>query len=192
MDDRNAVEIVSWLLVTRQDNYNRQQIAMKKNFPLTSCFSSGSGNKEELKSSFSFLSKEFPPDIFLMNLDYYQSKSEKITFRVNNLRQKKVFEFFDEPQLQQGFFPYSELYQELSLHNLFSKDIQLSAVEERSLSLNRKVEDCKRHHWHELSESMHDFKTGDTLFEQTGPVTNKVVPLPPLSIRSFFIMLTKN
>lgn len=188
MDDKNTVEIVSWLLVTKNDNYQRQQIAMRRNFPLTTSFSHiTKAQADFLKPSASFLSKDFPPDIFLMNFDYNDKTSNDIVFRVNNLRQKKVYDLADQ-STQASFY---ELYQELSLNNIFSKN-KITNIEERTLTLNQKVDECKRHHWHDITETIHDFKSGDILFDETGPITSKnLVSLPPLGIRSFFMNLEK-
>lgn len=186
MDDKNRVEMTSWLLVTPEDNYLRQQWAMRANFapalvqlPPTNA----------LRSQRAFLSGSLPDSVFLTNLEYYTVDEETVTLRVNNLRQNAPFE------MQQGAAGRGAgaLEQTISLARLFAQggEAHLMGLEERSLSLNQPAQACKRHHWHDEEEvDFHPFRYGDIL----PPVPHafqQEFTLTPLAIRSFFAHFAK-
>ena len=186
MNDQERVEIQSWLLVTNEDNYRRQQIAMCKNFALQ--IVGGTGEPLVGTGTGSFVRKSFPQDVFLMNLDYYDKQDEIVVIRVNNLRQRQPYELYEPPKSLDGSFSYVELDQSVSLQDIFNnKDISLDSLEERSLSLNQPASSCKRHHWHDTKEDAHNFQFGKVVAQEVPSAdASGFVELPPLAIRSFF------
>ena len=187
MEDWNMVEIDSWLLITKEDNYNRQQFSMRLNFPIERIYFTN--DNDNIIGSGSFLKEEFPSDIFLMNLEYNREDKEDIAVRVNNLRQKNIFELKEIDEYLDYHNSYSNLVENINLNELF---YGVKSIEERSLSLNQKIEDCKRHHWHSHNEPMHDFMFGDSILQYAGEVIDDTISLPPLAIRSFFINFKKD
>ena len=185
MEDWNPVEITSWLLITKEDNYKRQQASMRLNFPLEQVHYSSEFATETVKATASFISEDFPADVFLMNLEYNGPHTEDIAIRVNNLRQKDVFELYESPQFSEESILFAGLHQEISIYDVFNSDTFIHTLEERSLSLNQPVENCKRHHWHSHGEYAHEFQYGESIIDLTGESKKGIVSLPPLGIRSF-------
>ena len=186
MNDQNRVEMTSWLLVTPEDNYHRQQWSMRMNFAPTILRLDGAAS--DLRTQRAFLSASLPDDVFLTNLEYYTVDEETVTLRVNNLRQNAPFE------IQQGAAGAGgmSLEQSVSLAHLFAQggEPHLLSVEERSLSLNQPAGECQRHHWHDQEEiEDHSFRFGDVL-----PLASNALhqlTLTPLAIRSFFAHFAK-